>query len=200
LLPGATLGSTFTLTLTNSQALTAEYLNPLNHFAQAEGPFPIRSAEFTVTAPVAGQSYAAWAASVFTPQQLADPSISDPGADPDTDTLINLGEYAHNLNPLLSDRYSVTVDSGIPTGILDGDRLGITFVRRKTPVDLVYQLDYGADLQSWADALAPPAFLIMESQVDVNGAGTLERVTYRTAQPAAGAPPRFVRVRVRMPP
>jgi len=133
---------------------------------------------------------------------MADPEISDPLADPDGDGLNDLGEYAYNLNPLVADRNTApTGDRGMPRAALDQDHLEITFVRRKPPVDLIYDIAHGTDLQSWADALAPPPHLTLDSAVDVGPPGTLERVTYRTTQPiAAGNGSHYLRLRVRQTP
>ncbi len=197
--PTAPAGATFQISLTNAQVVDAQFINPLALAVNPQGDFAILSAEFTVGDAPAGQTYAAWASDVFTPAQLADPEISGPDKDPDGDGLTNLGEYAYNLNPLLSDRHVSSADRGIPTGSLAGNDLRITFVRRKPPVDLVYELDHAANLQAWSDALSPPAYLNLESQVDVGLPGTLERVVYRTVQPAVGSG-HFVRVRVRKTP
>ncbi len=183
--PTAPAGANFQLSLTNAQVVDAQFINPFALAVNPQGDFAILSAEFTVGDAPAGQTYATWAADVFTPTQLADPEISGPHEDPDGDGLNNFGEYAYNLNPLLPDRHVSSADRGVPAGSLAGNDLRITFVRRKPPVDLVYELDHAANLQSWSDALSPPAYLTLESQVEVGPPGTLERVTYRTVQPAS---------------
>jgi hypothetical protein len=49
LAPGAPVGAMFQLTLTNVEAVTAKYLNPVNLEATPEGSFAIQSANHTVT-------------------------------------------------------------------------------------------------------------------------------------------------------
>lgn len=207
LAPGAPVGSTFQLILTNKEVVVAEYVNPMNFDADPQGSFAIESANFTVGAAPAGQTFGAWAAGVFTTAQLADPNVSGPAADPDNDGLINLLEYAFNLNPLTADRDTApTGDRGIPRGAIvrafdpvtqsDQDFLEITFVRRKEPVDLNYQVEHSTDLQNWSDALAAPAVLAVSNLQDVGPPGTLERVTYRGTLRTGSSLQRFIRVRV----
>ncbi len=205
--------ATFQVVLTNAQAVVAEFVDLIGLDAQPQGPFAIASATFTVGAAPPGQTFAAWQTGVFTPAQLADPNISGPGADPDGDGVINLLEYAFNLNPLLADRDSLpTGDRGIPQGTIvrafdpvsqsDRDYLEIRFVRRKEPVDLTYQLEQSVELQDWTDAVVPAAaaFLTLSGVQEVGLPGTLERVTYRSSQPISGTAERFVRTRVQRKP
>jgi hypothetical protein len=201
LAPGAAVGSTFQLTLGARELVPAEFVNPLNLNAEAIGSFPIGSANFTVGAPAPGQTFAAWAASMFTAQQLANPAISGPTADADGDGLNTFGEYAFNLNPLVADRSTLpTGDRGISHAILDQANMKITFIRRKEPADVLYVIEQTADLQTWTDPFASPPFLALDSQVDLGSPALLERVTYRTAQPIAGTAQRFVRVRAQQKP
>jgi len=203
----APLGTSFQLAVTSAEAVDAEYLHPIRYEAQPEGMFAISSALFTVTAGPTGQTFASWQSSVFTPAQLADPNISGPTSDADGDGLITFLEYAFNLNPLLADRDTVpTGDRGVPHGTIvrafdpvsqsDRDYLEIGFVRRKEPMDLIYTLEHSADMMTWSDALAVPAYLVLTGTQEVGLPGTLERVTYRTTQPVGSALPRFVRTRV----
>jgi hypothetical protein len=207
LAPGAPVGATFQLILTNAAAVVAEYLNPIGLDAVPEGSFAIQSALFTVTAQQAGQTFAAWAAGIFTAAQLADPNVSGFTADPDNDGLINILEYAFNLNPLAADRNTLpTADRGAPFGSLvrafdpvsqsNQDFLEVTFLRRKEPMDLIYSIEHSTDLQNWSDAFAAPAVLAISAQQDVGPPGTLERVTYRGTQPVGSNARRFIRVRV----
>ncbi len=46
-----------------------------------------------------GFSFGSWQSLVFTPEQIADPQISGPLADPDGDGIVNLVEFSNNGNP-----------------------------------------------------------------------------------------------------
>jgi hypothetical protein len=175
--------------------------------AEPTGSFPVRSAEYTVVAAPAGQTFAAWAAGVFTPAQLADSNVSGPTADADGDGLSNFIEYAFNLDPNTPDRATPpTGERGIPRGALVAVPdpgapsaeyyFEITMVRRQEPVDVTYALEHSSDLIHWSDALADPALLRVQELVPVGSPGMLERVTYRTVQPIEPSNPRYVRVLV----
>ena len=99
---GAPSGSQFTLSVTNADAVEAKFLYPPGVDIAATGNFSIDSANFTVVAAPAGQTLAAWKSRVFNATQLADPTISGNNSDPDQDGLVNILEYAFNLNPLVT--------------------------------------------------------------------------------------------------
>lgn len=199
-------GSNFILVLTNAAAVAAKYVNPVNLDVTPLGNFAIESASFTVVAAPPGQTFAAWRTAVFSPEQLLDPLISGPYADHDGDGVMTLGEYAHNLNPLQPDRDAPTATGtgGLPRArivtALDPNSgqqrpfLELLFVRRKAPVDLVYEPQHSDSLQSWLDALGGSAFLVLQEIQEINPPGTVERVRYRTAQPITGQ--KYFRVRV----
>ena len=80
-------------------------------------------------------------------------------ADPDGDGLINLVEYALNLNPTQSDRNlldSLNGSSGLPIPTIvennDGSILAIEYMRRKGADEITYQPEFGSRLinGSWS--------------------------------------------------
>jgi hypothetical protein len=64
------------------------------------------SIELTARATAPQSGFAAWRAATFTPDELAQPAISAAGADPDSDGLTNLLEYAFATPPLLANSVS----------------------------------------------------------------------------------------------
>ncbi len=203
----APVEATFQLILTNAAAVSAEFSSPLDLEAEATGSFPIRSANYTVTAGPTRQTFGSWQTGVFTPTQLANPNVSGATADADGDRVLTIVEYAFNLNPLVADREtSPSNDRGLPqASLVRGfapetqsfeDYLEIAFVRRAAPVDLTYLLEDSADLQSWAPA--ETSFLALTSSVDISG--SLQRVRYRATEPIASGLRRFVRVQIQQVP
>ena len=82
-------------------------------------------------------------------------------ADPDGDGLINLVEYALNLNPLQSDRQlldSINDSSGLPIPTIvegsNGRMLAIEYMRRKGADEITYQPEFGDNLinGSWSSS------------------------------------------------
>jgi rhamnogalacturonyl hydrolase YesR len=89
-------------------------------------------------------TFAAFQNEYFTAAELADPSISGPGADPDGDGLNNLEEYAFGLNPHQLDSRSVWPSAAISNGYLT-----LTFIRRHDVADLAYIPETSTDLITW---------------------------------------------------
>ncbi len=152
-------------------------------------------------------TFATWRTAFFSPSQLADPAVSGMMADPDGDGVVNLLEYAFNMNPLSPDRNApVQQGSGPPAfGKILGVDPGqpayptITFVRWKAPVDLTYSVQSSLDLVHWTDQIASPSSFVVLSQTDVGDGSQLELVTVRPTTPMSGpaaAPEQFLRVAV----
>jgi uncharacterized delta-60 repeat protein len=133
-------------------------------------------------------AFGAWAASKFTPLELADANSSGDLADPDRDRLNNLLEFALNQEPKLAGATS------LPTAAIQNigglDYLTLTFRRRAPALDLTYSPRTTATLGgSWnADAVLVGAPVI-------NGDGT-ETVTFRDSVPRTSATQRFMRLEV----
>jgi hypothetical protein len=130
--------------------------------------------------------YEAWKASKFTPEQLADPLISGDLADPDGDGIVNLLEYALNLEPLIASA------TGLPAAAMLDDHLTLTYTRRKAPTDVTYTVEVTGDLTGgWTGTGVTEEVLADD--------GTFQ--TVRATDPAtiSGNPKRFIHLKVTRP-
>jgi hypothetical protein len=111
---------------------------------------PVAEATLTI-ADQPGETYATWAASRFTPAQLADPAISGPTADADGDGLINFLEYAFDGDPLAAT--SVPWPRSAVESVPDEDVLHhvVRFARRRQAADLTYVVQRSTDGITWQD-------------------------------------------------
>ena len=131
-------------------------------------------------------------------------------ADPDGDGVVNLLEYAFDMNPSLADQNAPvregsgapipgTVSAFDPATHTDQDYPTITFVRWKDPVDLTYSVQSSLDLVHWTDEVGSPGSFVVVSQTDVGDGSHLALVTVRTTTAMSGpmaAPDQFLRVAV----
>ena len=98
-------------------------------------------------------SYAIWQATHFELADLLDSDISGDYEDPDKDGLVNIVEYALNTSPSIADRSPMepsTGSQGSPAVFMDGNRLAIEFVRRRSETNP--QINYRA---VFSDSLNP---------------------------------------------
>ncbi|MBI2926929.1 MAG: hypothetical protein HYY24_14635 [Verrucomicrobia bacterium] len=132
-------------------------------------------------------TFAEWRAQEFSSTELNQPSVSGAGGDPDGDGIINLLEYAFDLEPKTPSRL------GLPTGRLQdegsGRRLLLSFTRRRTAADVAYSVQVSGDLSHWVEASG-------FSPIGTNDLVSAERVTLRDDAPVNSAATRFVRVAV----
>lgn len=130
------------------------------------------------------QEYRGWSHFHFTTQELNDPSVSGPYADPDGDGRNNATEYALGTDPGKADQpllEFVWLDvAGTPLPAL-------RFRRPANALDVGYELLTGTDLEDWQTTLAP------EVQVQPLPGG-LEEVIIASPAGAAGSR-RFLRLR-----
>ncbi len=113
-------------------------------------------------------SYVEWAASVFTPEQLADPAISGSGADPDGDGWINLLEYVLGGLPLAS--------SGSPVSVVrNGESIDLGIRQRSGPEVPGIAWEESDDLRVWE---ALPADRLQELERNPLGGGLFD-IRYR---------------------
>ena len=129
-----------------------------------------------------GNSYAAWSALYFTPEQLEDEAISAPAADASGDGIANLIKYALGLDPTLASQ------SGLPVVGIDGDAFTIEFQRLRNAADLTLSVEVSIDLITWTTAAT-------EVSSTDNGDGT-EGVTFRSDFPISQEPRQYMRLRV----
>lgn len=160
--------------------------------------------------PTARQTIGAWKQAKFSAAQPQDPQISGDAADPDRDGVVNLLEYAFNLNPLIRDRDAVIQSGGsvptagrvsalVPAVQRNEDFFTVTYVRRKAPVDLKYWVELSTDLTNWISEEQSPTRFATVGQTDIGDGMVLETVTVRSTTPMTGpaaAPRQFFRVRV----
>ena len=133
--------------------------------------------------------YTAWQNSHFTAAQLANPAVSGDLADPDGDGIVNLLEYALNLDPLSASRTGLP---GAATTTQNGaTNLTLTYTKVKAATDLTYTVEVSGDLMTWNSGSAYTA------DVGVLDQGTTEQVTTRDLTAISATMPRwFIRLRV----
>ena len=107
---------------------------------------------------LAAESYSAWQRLYFTPAQIAAVGDSGPAADFDGDGIVNLLEFALNLDPTFNARVSMQPGSGLcglPAVYQETQgattRLTLEFVRRTSASGsgLTYTPQFSSDLVAW---------------------------------------------------
>ncbi len=106
------------------------------------------------------ESYEAWRKLYFTPAEVADPMVAAPLVDADGDGVVNLLEFAFNLEPGFSSRVVMEPGNGLHglpvvrlESISGGERVTVEFVRRTVAsgAGLTYVAEFSADLGNWED-------------------------------------------------
>lgn len=193
---GSPVGSTLRIAIESSPAITAGFLRP-SAPASATGVFPIQSAVHTVVAGPTRQTFSSWAASRFTPAQLADPNVSGLTANPDGDDLDNFGEYSFGGDPWVADGSAAELSAEVVETLDPGSGqlrkyIEILHNRRAAPSDVTYTLQESSTFGSWP---AVPGSQIEERSVMPAGeGGLLERVRLRVLVPVNGQTTKSFRV------
>jgi hypothetical protein len=133
-------------------------------------------------------SFSLWKGSVFSPDELLEPSFSGNLVDPDNDGIANFLEYAFGGDPKIFDP-----DIGPESLILeeDGeDYLGLSFRKRLGANDLHYLIEHSTDLVSWN--LATEAVL---SHIVNHDDGSVTE-TYRISTINDSGSSQFLRVKI----
>ena len=133
-------------------------------------------------------SFSSWKGSVFSPDELLEPSFSGNLVDPDNDGIANFLEYAFGGDPKIFDP-----DIGPESLILeeDGeDYLGLSFRKRLGANDLHYLIEHSTDLVSWN--LATEAVL---SHIVNHDDGSVTE-TYRISTINDSGSSQFLRVKI----
>ncbi len=160
----------------------------------AGGPYAITASSGAVsgTASVTvGSPFTMWRAGLFTPEQLADTSISGVMAVPTNDGIPNLIKYALNLNPMTPGT------AGLPTtgtAVIGGTNfLTLSYAQVKAATDIIYAVEVSGDMLTWNSGAGYTA------PVGTTDKGTTQTVVVRDLVPLSSATKRFIRLRVTLP-
>jgi len=128
--------------------------------------------------------FEAWRLANFTAEELLNPTISGPDADPDGDGVKNLLEYAWGTNPKAAASRGDTVTPGI--GVFAGQNyFTINWVRDWNFVDLSYapQLAYSLTSPVWdgSSTSVTPVTTILTSNIVTTSVRSIEPITNRLA-------------------
>lgn len=144
---------------------------------------------------LAPQSYAAWQTLYFSPALIAS-GDGAPMADPDEDGVVNLLEFAFNLDPLFAEPKKMETDEGfrgvpVEKMITTGGQsyLSIEFMSRTeaSAGNLTYVAEFSADLENWTEA----------ENLEIEPINSRwDRVKATDSVPMEGGMGRFARVRV----
>ena len=121
--------------------------------------------------------YQNWTLGYFTAEEVSDTELSAPTSDPDGDGLLNLMEYALNLNPRQSSQ------AGQPFRGENGGNLTLTYQKDTAKTDISYQVEVSGDLTAWLP--------VSDELISTNG--TVE--TRRAGVPINGAR-KFLRLKI----
>ncbi len=146
----------------------------------------------SISDPGAITAYQTWRNANFTAGELANATISGDPADPDQDGIVNLREFAFNLQPKTASQ------TGTPTGTvqsISGSRyLTLTFRRQLAAPELTYTVQTNSTLSDpWTGGA-----VLVGTPVS-NGDGT-ETVTYRDSIAQTAAARRFMKLQVTLAP
>ncbi len=142
--------------------------------------------------PPAGPSFSGWAGGMFTPEELADPAVSGPAADPRGTGVPNLLRYALGLG--LDDEAGPSLprllggDAGAGGGG-EGGSLVFTFPYAGAPADLAYVVEASGDLVDWSEVR-------FDSRMDPEPRVVDGWAEFDLPAPDGAAPRRFYRLRV----
>lgn len=104
----------------------------------------------TATVIVLDSPFDAWRFLHFTPAQLADPEISGPTADPDSDSTPNIGEFFAGSDPL-------TYDLGPHAELVESEDLFHLSIRRHQAASwLAVSIEKSSDLSEWQPLTPQP--------------------------------------------
>jgi len=131
-------------------------------------------------------SYSEWRARFF----RFDAPLSETAgtADPDSDGIINFGEYAFGTPPRLG---STPIVETLTHHEGATEYLALRYRRRSAAADISYRVQYSTDLVTWRDNVQGPYTVEVSATADDDG---LELVTVRSAAPLDTAPVQFLRV------
>lgn len=186
LIPAGSTTTTVTITPiadSTAQGDRTAILTVVTDYSLSAGATP------SATATIQDKPYDAWRFARFTTEELADSAVSGESADPDSDGLSNLLEYALGAEPKTSDGTTHTPAAG-----LNASRLTLTYTRTTAITDATYAVEWSSDLQSWSTGASVTETL---STTD-NGNGTTT-VVVRAVTSLTTTSRQFLRLRVTRP-
>ena len=131
-------------------------------------------------------NFAAYQGQYFSSDQLADPTVSGPSANPAHDGMANLLKYAFGLDPTLVDSAA-----GLPVAGQSAGTLTLSYIRRHDIADLAYTVEVSSDLVNWQSG---PGYT-QELSVTALDAQR-DQVFVVDLVPLSGSVKRFIRLRV----
>ena len=152
---------------------------------------------------LAAENFIDWETLYLTPDQLSDATVSGPNADPDGDGVVNLLEFAFNLDPTFAELAAMVAGTGLRglplvqlETVAEGDqRLTVEFVRRTagSGSGLTYAVQFATDLAAgdWQTGGT-------ENVTEINARWERVKVTDTVSVGSSGAGARFARVAVTM--
>jgi hypothetical protein len=135
-----------------------------------------------------GQTFASWKVTKFSPAEAADPALSGPLADFDSDGIVNLMEYALHLEPKTRDIGGLPVPGTLPDGPGGSPWATLTFRRLVGSSGLSYSAEASSGLPGTWEALPPGFYEVLSSD------GTVE--TVRVKAPVGTGGRTFLRLKV----
>ncbi len=146
--------------------LNGNYVNtaPVNH--------EFVPVDFIYTTGALPSRFVLWEQGYFNQQDMADPSVTGEAADPDSDALGNLLEYAFNLDP------TQPSTTNRPYTVQDSTYLSLIYVKVLAATDLTYAVEQSLDLQGWSTVTPVNVVLsddgvtqLIKAQVPLSNAG-----------------------------
>ena len=185
--PGATTAATYQFGKTNdlnNADLTTATLSGVTAtgFSTTFPAYSMTVIDLPGTTTTSATPYSTWQSSHFTTAELATPGISGDNADPDGDGIVNLLEYALNLDPRTANRTGLPTIS--TTTVNSATYPTFTYTRVKSATDLTYAVEVSTDLVTWNRGSAYTADLTTIDQ------GTTQQVTTRSLSPINATTPR----------
>ncbi len=124
-------------------------------------------------------AFEAWQIGKFGPD-AGNPLIAAPAATPAGDGVCNLLKYAFGLDPL------AVVAGGMPVTGFGGGSLSITYTKVVAATDLLYTVEWSADLGTWSP--------VGVTELTLSGNGTTQQIL--ASVPSAPATAKFLRINV----
>lgn len=146
----------------------------------------VGSQSATLTLTIAPPPLTWWNENYFTPQELENPLISGPAADPDGDGIPNLIEYAMGLDPWVAD----DSEPRLRAELIDG-RLEFTYQQLRALEGWRLVVEFSSDLVTWSQGTGNSE-VISNEDLDERR----EQIVVRDARPGSPLAKTFVRLTI----